>query len=236
MVSNPAQLVALKSIGADVIAMIKKSSTKYTLLDPSDDKVKSLNVKEIYSRFRKRPGNSKYLLCVNVKVSDRNGDSVPAKLVYARNRNNKKQWICFVCTDMRRSPEDVLRIYTARWACEVYFSVAKSYLKLRTECHSTSYDAITAHMVFVAIRYMILAVTRFENTDNRGIEEIMYGIQREIINEMMDCAIILIIDILLDSVREYFGATENQINELVSVFISKLPEVWRCRFTVPKAG
>lgn len=234
--SNPAQLVALKSIGADVIAMIKKNSTKYTLLDPSDDKVKSLNVKEIYSRFRKRPGNSKYLLCVNVKVSDRNGDSVPAKLVYARNRNNKKQWVCFVCTDMCRSPEDILRIYTARWACEVYFSVAKSYLKLRTECHSTSYDAITAHMVFVAIRYMILAVTRFENTDNRGIEEIMYGIQREIINEMMDCAIILIIDTLLDSVREYFGATESQINELVSVFISKLPEVWRCRFTTPQAG
>ncbi|MDO5134209.1 MAG: transposase [Eubacteriales bacterium] len=234
--SNPAQLAALKSIGADVIAMIKKNSTKYTLPDPSDDQVKSLNVKEIYSRFRKRPGNSKYLLCVNVKVSDRNGDSIPAKLVYARNRNNKKQWVCFVCTDMRRSPEDILRIYTARWACEVYFSVAKSCLKLRTECHSTSYDAITAHMVFVAIRYMILAVIRFENTDNRGIEEIMYGIQREIINEMMNCAIILIIDTLLDSVRECFGATESQIKELVNVFISKLPEVWRCRFTAPQAG
>lgn len=91
-------------------------------------------------------------------------------------------------------------------------------------------------MVFVAIRYMILAVTRFENTDDRGIEEIMYGIQREIINEMMNCAIILIIDTLLDSVREYFGATESQIKELVSVFISKLPEVWKCRFTAPQAG
>ena len=33
--SNPAQLVALKDIGADVIAMIKKNSTKYTLLDPT---------------------------------------------------------------------------------------------------------------------------------------------------------------------------------------------------------
>ena len=115
--SNPAQLVALKDIGADVIAMIKKNSTKYTLLDPTDDTVKDLNVKEIYSRFKKRSGRSKYLLCVNVRVSDRTGNSVPAKLVFARNRNNKKQWICFVCTDMRCSPEDVLRIYTMRWAC-----------------------------------------------------------------------------------------------------------------------
>lgn len=101
--SNPVQLVALKDIGADVIAMIKKNKTRYTILDPADDSVKSLDVKEIYSRFRKRSGCSKYLLCVNVKVSDRNGNSVPAKLVYARNRNNKKQWVCFVCTDMRCS-------------------------------------------------------------------------------------------------------------------------------------
>ena len=51
----------------------------------------------------------------------------------------------------------------------------------------------------------------------------------------MDCAIILIIDAFLDSVRECFGATEAQINELVCSFISKLPEVWRSRFTLPKA-
>ena len=61
--SSPAQLVALKDIGADVIAMIKKNKTRYTILDPTDDTVKSLDVKEIYSRFRKRSDCSKYLLC-----------------------------------------------------------------------------------------------------------------------------------------------------------------------------
>ena len=89
--SNPAYLVAFKDIGANVIAMIKKSKTKYTILDPADSTVKGLDTKEIYSRFRKRSGCSKYLLCVNVKVSNRSGNSVPAKLVYTRNRNNKKQ-------------------------------------------------------------------------------------------------------------------------------------------------
>jgi hypothetical protein len=233
--SSPAQLVALDSINAKVIAMIKKNSTKYSVVDPKDNEVKKLDVKEIYSRFKKRPGCSKYLLTVNVKVSDKNGDAIPAKLVYVRNRNNKKQWICFICTDMRCSPEDVLRIYTLRWKTEEYFLIAKSHLRLRTECHSTSYDAITAHMVIVAIRYMILAVIRFDNTDDRGIEEIMYGIQREIINQMLDCAVILIIDTLLDSVRECFGVSEDKINELVRVFISKLPEAWRKRFAVPQA-
>jgi len=102
--------------------------------------------------------------------------------------------------------------------------IAKSRLRLRVECHSTSYYAITAHMVILAIRYMILVVVCFDNTDDRGIEEIMYGIQREIINDMLDCTIILIIDTLLDSVRECFGISEDKINELVSVFIGKLSE------------
>jgi hypothetical protein len=233
--SSPAQLVALDSINAKVIAMIKKNSTKYSVVDPKDNEAKKLDVKEIYSRFKKRPGRSRYLLSVTVKVSDKNGNAIPAKLVYVRNRNNRKQWICFICTDMKCSPEDVLRYYSIRWQTEEYFLVAKSHLRLRTECHSTSYDAITSHMIIVAIRYMILAVIRFDNTDNRGIEEIMYGVQREIINKMMDCAIILIIDTLLDSIRECFGLSEDRINELVRVFISKLPEAWRKRFTVPQA-
>lgn len=234
--SNPSQLVALKDIGTNVIAMIKKNSTKYTLIDPKDDQVKSLDVKEIYSRHKKRPGRSKYLLSVNVMVKDQDGNSAPARLVYVRNRNKKKQWVCFVCTDMTLEEEQILRIYTIRWNTEVYFKVAKSCLKLRTECHSTSYDAITAHMVIVAIRYMILAVIRFDSTDNRGIEEIMYDIRREIVNEMMDCAIILIIDTLLDSIRECFGATEEQIDQLVCNFINRLPEMWKSRFTLPKGA
>ena len=132
--------------------------------------------------------------------------------------------------------EKVLRTYSMRWVIETYFKMTKGHLKLRTECHSTNYDAITSHMVIVAIRYMILAVERFKNTNNRSLEELFYGIQREIINEMMDCAIILVIDALLDSIRQYFGATENQIDELVSLFISKLPEGWRQRFKDPQVA
>ncbi len=80
----------------------------------------------------------------------------------------------------------------------------KNHLKLRTECHSTSYDAITAHMVIVALRYMILAVERFNNTDNRSITDLFYQIKRKIINDIMDQAIIIIVDALLDSVQRFF--------------------------------
>lgn len=234
--SNPVQLIALKNIGADTIAMIKKGSTKYEWTNPETGETKDLDVKEIYSRNKKRRGRSKYLLSIHVVVSDKNGNRIPAKLVYARNHSNRKDWVCFICTDMDLDEEKVLRAYSMRWSIETYFKMAKSHLKLRTECHSTNYDAITSHMVIVAIRYMILAVERFKNTDNRSLEELFYGIQREIMNEMMDCAIILVIDVLLDSIRQYFSATESQINELLSLFIRKLPEGWRQRFKDPQVA
>lgn len=109
-------------------------------------------------------------------------------------------------------------------------------MKLQTECHSTSYDAITSHMVIVAIRYMVLAVEHFQNSDSRSIEDLFYGVQREIVNELMDCAIVLMIDTLLDSIREYYNASESQIAELVCLFISRLPENWKNRFQLPKVA
>ena len=234
--SSPVQLIALKSIGADAIAMIKKNSTKYEWTDPATGETKKLDVKEIYSRNKKRRGRSRYLLSVDVVISDKDGNSIYAKLVYARNHSNRKDWVCFVCTDTSLDEDMVLRAYTIRWNIETYFKMSKSYLKLRTECHSTSYDAITAHMVIVAIRYMILAVERFNNTDTRSIEELFYAVQREIMNEMMDCTIILVLDTLLESVKQYFDASDKQINELVCLFIDNLPTAWKERFSKPAAA
>lgn len=231
--SNPAQLLDLKEIGADVIAMIKKSSTKYTWRDPDTEELRKLNIKEIYSRNKKRVGRSKYLLSVEVTVSDVSGREIPARLVYARNTHNRKEWVCFICTDMSADEETILRVYSMRWNIETYFKMSKSYLKLRTECHSPSYDAITAHMVIVAIRYMILAMERFNNTDNRSIMDLFYQIKRELINDIMDKAIIIIVDALLDSVRKLFKATEEQMKELVFQFIEGLPNDWRQRFILP---
>jgi hypothetical protein len=83
---------------------------------------------------------------------------------------------------------------------------------------------------------MILAIERFRNTDNHSIEDLFYGVQRELVNEMMDCAIILILDIVLQSVKQYFHASDEQINELVCTIIDNLPAYWQSRFHKPGAA
>ena len=51
------------------------------------------------------------------------------------------------------SEEEIIRIYGKRWQIEVFFKTCKSYLQLVSECHSLTYDALTAHVAIVFVRY-----------------------------------------------------------------------------------
>ena len=62
---------------------------------------------------------------------------------------------------------------------------------------------------------MILVVERFNNTDNRSVEDLFYQVQRDVINQMVNVAVVTLLDILIDSVRDFFHATEEQIEALM---------------------
>ena len=151
--SSPKVVAALKQEhGLDTIAMVKKSSKiKYGYQDGR------FNIKEIYSKNRKRRGRSKYLLSINVTVGEK---EIPAKIVCVRNKSKKKDWLAILCTDTSLSEEEIIRTYGKRWDIEVFFKSCKSYLRLVKECRSTSYDALNAHTAIVFTRYMMLSVAK----------------------------------------------------------------------------
>ena len=43
---------------------------------------------------------------------------IPARIVCVRNRNNRKDWIAFICTDMSLSEEEIVTVYGKRWKIE----------------------------------------------------------------------------------------------------------------------
>lgn len=49
--------------------------------------------------------------------------SLPVRLVFVRNRNNRKDWLVLVTTDMSLTAEEVIRLYGKRWGIEVFFKV-----------------------------------------------------------------------------------------------------------------
>lgn len=215
--SSPKTIAALKQEQKlDTIAMVKKSSkVKYGYQN------QTLNIKEIYSKNRKRRGRSKYLLSIEVTVGK---EAIPAKIVCVRNKSKKKDWLALISTDTSLSEEEIIRIYGKRWDIEVFFKSCKSYLRLVKECRSLSYDALTAHVSIVFTRYMMLSVAQRRNADDKTICELFFCLMDELDDITFNQSMRIIIDALMDTVMEYFHITEQQLEEFTASFIQRLPK------------
>lgn len=215
--SSPKTLTALKKdCGLDTIAMVKKSSKiKYGYQGDW------FNIKEIYGKNRKRRGRSKYLLSAEVTVGD---EAIPAKIVCVRNKSRKKDWLAIISTDASLSEEEIIRVYGKRWDIEVFFKSCKSYLRLVKECHSLSYDALTAHVSIVFTRYMMLSVAQRRSEDDKTICELFFWLADEMDDITFSQSMRIILDALMNCVMEYFHITEQQLEEFTASFIQKLPK------------
>ena len=216
--SAPKTMIALKNQEhLDTIAMVRKSKTKYLYNG------EKLNVKEIYSRNKKRRGRSRYLLSVPVTV-EKDGESIQAKFVYVRNKSKRKDWLVIVSTDTGLSEEEIIRVYGKRWDIEVFFKACKSYLNLVKEYRGISYDAMNAHVAIVFSRYMMQSVAQRENEDDKTICELCFCLLDEMEDITFSRSMCIIIDTLMDAVMEYFHITEAQLEEFTASFIQRLPQ------------
>lgn len=215
--SSPSTLHAVKSIGYDVIGMVKKTPKMFFRYNGED---RSLTT--IYNQNKKRRGRSRYLLSVLVDVV-KDGEVIPAKVVYVRNRNKRKEYLCLISTDTALEEKEIIRIYGKRWDIEVFFKVCKSYLNLSRECNCLSYDAITTHTAVVFTRYMMLSLESRESNDNRSLGELFLYFS----DEMSDITWIQAFQMLLQMFRTILSdnteLSEEKINDLVDTFMNTLP-------------
>lgn len=225
--SSPAQLIAVKKLGLDSIAMLKKSSHIYYEYEG-----KQLSIKKIFGICKKRRGRSKYLLSVNVMVGK--DEKIPAKIVCVRNKKNKKDWIAFICTNPELSEEEIIRIYGKRWQIEVFFKICKSYLQLISECHSLSYDALTAHVAIVFTRYLMISMEQRRSKDDRTLGEIFYFFTDELADITFGESFQIIITAMIESISAIFQPTEEQLAMFIEMFVGQLPEY--IRNSLAKAG
>lgn len=218
--SSPAQLIAVKNLGLDSIAMVKKSSRIYYEYEGE-----LLSIKKIFGACKKRRGRSKYLLSVNVMIGK--DEKIPAKIVCVRNKKNKKDWIAFICTNPEISEEEIIRIYGKRWQIEVFFKTCKSYLNLISECHSLTYDALTAHVAIVFTRYLMIAMEQRRNEDSRTLGEIFFFFTDELRDITFGESFQIILTAMIDSVSAIFRPTETQLELFIEMFAGRLPEYIR---------
>ena len=215
--SSPSTLHAVKSIGYDIIGMVKKTPKMFFQYNGE-----AMSLTTIYNQNKKRRGRSRYLLSVLVDVV-KDGEVIPAKVVYVRNRNKRKEYLCLISTDTTLDENEIIRIYGKRWDIEVFFKICKSYLNLSRECNSLSYDAITAHTAVVFTRYMMLSLESRESNDNRSLGELFLYFS----DEMSDITWIQAFQMLLQMFRTMLSdnteLSEEKINDLVDTFMNTLP-------------
>ena len=216
-------LHAVKALNYDVIGMVKKTPKMFFRYNNED-----MPLTSIYKKNKKKRGRSKYLLSVMIEVV-KDGGVIPAKVVYVRNRNKKKDYLCLISTDISLNEEEIIRIYGKRWDTEVFFKVCKSYLNLSKECNALSYDALTAHTAVVFTRYMMLSLESREANDQRSMGEILLYFT----DEMSDITWIQAFQMLLEMFRTILAAntelSEEKIDELVDAFMNTLPIVLKSR-------
>ena len=104
------------------------------------------------------------------------------KVVCARNRNKRKEYLCIISTDTELDGNEIICIYGKGWDFEVFFKVCKSYLHLSKEYRAISYDAILTYTEVVFAKDMILFLESRESNNERSLGEIFLYVS----NEMSD--------------------------------------------------
>lgn len=170
---------------------------------------------EIHRRFQQERG---------ISLSERGENELG-------NRNNRKDWVAFISADTSLEPEEMLRVYGKRRDIEVFFKTCKSMLRLGSECHSLSYDALNAHVSLVFTRYMLLSLRKRRNEEDRTIGEMFLLMADELTDTTFAQAMRLIVDAMLQTVRDRFGLCDGQPLVLCRQFYDRLPDC--CRHFLP---
>lgn len=229
--SYPVTIIKIFKLNLHTVGRLK-NTTRIKYIYEGEKKT----LAEIYKANRKRPGKSKYLLSVMAQIYDPNNTILDVKIVYVRDRNNKKKWIGIISTDLSLSEEEIIALYGKRWSIEVFFKVCKSYLNLGKEFQGLSYDSMIAHTSIVMVRYMMLAVENRNNQDARTMGELFFLAFDELQDVQFSEALKLILNILQEILEELLFLTEEQIDSFIDAFITKLPKYLSERLSYKKSA
>jgi len=220
----PATIRRIKALGMHTICMLKDTgNVSYELQGWP------LTLKDLYKSVRKRCGRAKVLAEVLVTIgNDDQGNTVPAKIVFVRDRTSKK-WLALLSTDTTLTAEEIVELYGRRWDIEVFFKMAKSFLNLAKEFQSRSFDALIAHATLVCCRYIMLELIKRDNSDPRTLGSLFHAVCDEMRQIGFTEAVALLLQLLEETLNNIIGFSKEQVQRLIERFIETLPRTFKER-------
>jgi hypothetical protein len=217
--SAPKALLDINALGYDVVARLKNHENYRYLYNGECH-----SISKIFKMNKKRRGKSRYLLSVPVEIRHSEYDeTVPATIVFVRNKNNRKEWIAILSTDTSLSEDEIIALYGKRWDIEPFFKFCKSTLRLTKEFQVRSFDAIVAHAAIVLARYIFVALESRESKDGRSIGEIGLHLYEELEDISFQLAFELLISVIESYLSEHLSLAKDKIESMVCFLMDFLP-------------
>ena len=95
------------------------------------------------------------------------------------------------------------------------------------ECHSLSYDALTAHVAIVFTRYMLLAMEQRQNEDQRTLGELFFFLVDEMADITFSRSLAILMATLMAILQEILKLSDEQLTAFTADFEARLPEYLR---------
>jgi hypothetical protein len=213
------KFIKTRRINTHLIGMGKMGKTRYLF------KQKQLTAREIIDRLRKskKLKRSKLLSCYYSDiVVDFKG--IEVKLLFCKT-SRKGKWTMLLTTDIDLTFEQAYKIYSTRWAIEVFFKESKQYLGLGKN-QAQDFDAQIASTTITMIQYNILSVAKrfgayesigeiFRNTKSDTIQltvtEKIWKMITEILTKLAE-----LLDIDIDPLMEKILADNQKFTKLIN--------------------
>ena len=213
----------VKEAGMTVISRVKTESNQYFELNG-----KQMTLKQIYCSCTKRRGKAKWKLSVTVNLLCRKNKKIigrlPVKLVFVPNRAKNDEYICILCTDTEMGEDDIRKQYAKRWQIEVMFKSCKQYLKLGKDFQCTSFEAQNAQIAICYARYMMIALERREEVDQRSFGEIFWLLNQEMADISLGTAMMILVSLFKKGLKEVLHLPEESIQKMLDYVTNQLPD------------
>ena len=215
--SLPCMIHNIRERNLHVVAMVKDTSRVYYRHNG-----RQLSTKQLYKQYQKRRGRSRYLLSTTVTIVDDNWEC-QARLVFVRDRNNRKKYRVLLSTDMILTEDEIIQLYARRWGIEEFFKVSKCLLRLEEECTSKNLDTIRGYIAIVFIRAMFLSVISRMERDDRTAGILFYSLCEEMREIEVREALELMFHLFAPMAAKELNVDQQRIDEVINRFLAGLP-------------
>ena len=177
-------------LGLHVIGMVKRGNHRY------EYNGKMHTVHSLYRiSLKHTEGDILGTVCA------RTNTGVPIKLVFIRNKNKKRDWLCILSTDITLDAKEIVRYYRNRWSIECFFKASKSCLKLGKEFQNRDYSTTISSTAIVFTRYIVLEWMRRQDNDIRTHGELFRMTCDEVQDVTYEEAIRTLLALILDGAK-----------------------------------